>query len=195
MQALAVIDRAGSQTVLEEGQCQLTAPEGGQPGFGGLPADGSTLSLQFDQGAQAASLDLTIELTRLAAPGPDAEASPSPAAESPSPGASPGEQVLSTEDILPFTILPELVQLSVGLPDQDLGSDPRVLAGSVAPNGLSGYVVSQTDDNELLTVNFACAESDTTGTPGASPGASPLTSPLASPAAGESPGTDASPAP
>jgi hypothetical protein len=204
--ALAVVDHAGSRTILEDGRCQLTQPDaaGETPAetIAGQPTDGSTLRLQFggepgtdtgtDPGNQ--SLELTIELSRgfaVEEPAEEpAEESPSPDLASPSPE---GPPLISGEDILPFTVLPEQVQLSVQLATQDQAAQPEVMAGSVAPNGVNGYLIARTDDGELLTINFVCAEPEDEmdgpdmGEPGASPDASP--------GADESPAIEPSPSP
>ncbi|MDP8905586.1 MAG: hypothetical protein M3N29_09810 [Chloroflexota bacterium] len=173
LEATAVVDVGGTLTVLEGGRCTISNPGTvGTPT--GTPGEGSMLDVIFDDTVAAAgSLTLSIRLARgLGEPG---TASPSPGTGSPSPGASPA---LTSEDVLPFTVLAENVQLSGQLNGQDLGQ-PEVLTGTVAPNGLSGYVVAQTQQGDPLLINFLC--SGTQGTPGAQP--------TGSPGAAESPGT------
>jgi len=134
---------------------QSPGPDAGQPGIGGQ-----------------ATLELSFELTSRFAP----------PAEEPA-GEQPGRD-LSAEEVLPFIVQPESVELSVQAEGRNVG-ELQISAGSVAPNGLSGYVVALTQDEQLLTVNYLCTTGqEDAGMPTESP------DPAASPDAAESPAID-----
>jgi hypothetical protein len=112
------------------------------------------------------SLQLTLELSRgFPAPAPDEETD--------EPATAPTQPTITAEHVLPFTLTEQQVQISLQLNGQDVGQ-PEFWTGSVAPNGLSGYIVAttggqqqmeQTEQTEqtgqmaqLLTINFLCGQ-------------------------------------
>ena len=135
------------------------------------PAPGTEQPTNGQQG----TLDLSIQLSRGFAPPAEEE----PAGEQ-------GQRPLSSEDVLPFIVQRDQVELTVELPDQQV-NDPQVWTGSVAPNGLSGYVVAVGQDQQVLTINYLCTTGaqDDAGMPG-----DDVDQPTESPA----PGADESPA-
>jgi hypothetical protein len=207
VEAMAVVDHDGQLSFLTNGQCTWTEGTAGQT-MAGQPGDGSVIQLTFDGQTDGQPTD------EQPTESPDAAASPEPA--SPEPGTEqPGtgeqgtlelsielargfappaedtngeqaERAISSEDVLPFIVMRDQVELSAQINGQDLG-DAQVWTGSVAPNGLSGYVVAITQDEQLLTINYLCTTGaqDDAGMPG-----DDVDQPTESPA----PGADESPA-